>query len=239
MRTTRLLAAPLLLLLLSSPSWAATDYYVSADSVNVRSGPGTQYRILGVLTRNTRVPVSSSVGRWFKFVYRERTAYVHGDYLRRGTSTSTDTRPRSAAGFIQLRASGVGYYSYTTSSRRWGTPRMIYGLERVGRRWRAQGMPRMGVGDISNTNGGYMSGHPYSHRTGKDADIRPVRRSGEGPVTIHDAAYSRTRTRALFSLIFAELPVELIAFNDPRLYGPLARVIYAAGHHNHFHVRIP
>lgn len=229
-------------LLLAAPAWAAQVQYVTATSLNVRAGPGTGYRILGALRRGDRVSVVASDGRWRRFSYEGRAAWVHGDYLEsRSTSSSSGTaaRPRSRAGLIQLAASGPGFYSYTTSSRRWGTPRMIYGLERVARRWKARGMPRMGVGDISNTNGGPMSGHPYSHKTGKDADVRPVRRSGTGPVTITQAAYSRERTRALFGLVFAELPVQLIAFNDPRLYRPLSKVIYAAGHHNHFHVRIP
>lgn len=228
-------------LLLAAPARAAQVQYVTAASLNVRAGPGTGYRILGALQRGDRVSVVATDGRWRRFSYEGRAAWVHGDYLESRTSASSGTsgRPRSRAGLIQLPAAGPGFYSYTTSSRRWGTPRMIYGLERVARRWRARGMPRMGVGDISNTNGGTMSGHPYSHKTGKDADVRPVRRSGEGRVTIAQAAYSRARTRSLFALVMDELPVQLIAFNDPQLYRPLRKVIYAAGHDNHFHVRIP
>ena len=231
------------LLLLAAPAWAAT-HVVSAGPLNVRTGPGLSYRIVGTLAVGTRVTVSDTSGDWRKITHEGRGAWVHGDYLRRITTSTTTTiptrtRPRSRAGLIQLVASGPGVYSYTTAGRRWGTPRMVYGIERIGRRWKARGMPRMGVGDISLQNGGYMSGHPYSHRTGKDADVRPVKDRGEGPVTIYQTAYNRDRTRALLGLYLAELPVQLIAFNDPRIYQPLAKVIYADGHHNHFHVRIP
>lgn len=236
MRTRSWLAC---LLFLSAPAMAATTYRVTADVLNVRSGPGTSYRILGTLRRGQTVSVTDTSGAWRKFSYEGRAAWAHGDYLSR-VATTTSSRPRSRAGFIQLAASGTGFYSYTTAGRRWGTPRMIYGIERIARTWRSRGMPRMGVGDISLENGGTMSGHPYSHKTGKDADVRPVKDSGEGPVTIYQTAYNRTRTRALIDLWLRELaPVELIAFNDPRIYQALGKVIYAEGHHHHFHVRIP
>lgn len=150
-----------------------------------------------------------------------------------GGSTSIPTDlPRSSAGFVQLPASGTGFYGYYGANRRWGTPAMVYGLMRVGQAWAGNGA-RMGVGDISYKNGGPISGHA-SHQRGVDADLRPVRKDGgESPVTIHQSAYSRTLTSRLLRLIRQHLPVRLIFFNDSAIAG----VQHWPNHANHFHVR--
>ncbi len=75
-----------------------------------------------------------------------------------------------------------------------------------------------------------------SHKRGVDVDFRPLRTDGaRAPVTIHDAKYSRTRTRELVKYIRANtvLPVKLILFNDTAISGVQAY----SGHDNHLHVR--
>jgi murein endopeptidase len=92
----------------------------------------------------------------------------------------------------------------------------------------------MGVGNISLERGGYMAPHS-SHQRGVDVDIIPVRTDGrEDGVTIHQAAYSRSRTQSLLNLVWAELSIRVILFND----GGVTRVQYWPGHDNHFHVSI-
>lgn len=140
--------------------------------------------------------------------------------------------PRSSAGFVQLPASGTGFYGYYGANRRWGTPTMVYGLMRIGQAWSGNG-GRMGVGDISFKNGGKISGHA-SHRKGVDADIRPMRKdNAESPVTINQSAYSRSQTTKLLRLFRQKLPVHLIFFNDSHCPG----VQHWPNHDNHFHVR--
>ena len=70
---------------------------------------------------------------------------------------------------------------------------MVYGFERVARRWARDyaSWPRIGVGDISAEDGGYLSGHA-SHQKGVDMDASPVRNDGaEARVTIFDSASGR------------------------------------------------
>lgn len=150
------------------------------------------------------------------------------------------TAPVHISGFIQLPASGNGYYSYTSSYRRWGVPRMINGIKSTGSSWKSghPSWPRIGVGDISLQYGGYMSGH-VSHRLGVDVDVRPVRTYGEGPTSYGWSTYSRYRTtHLLVSHVKPRFPVRIIFFNDPALYGPYSWINYWPGHANHFHMRI-
>jgi len=146
---------------------------------------------------------------------------------------------KSRAGFIQLPASGDGFYGYTDAKGRWGTEKMIYGIERIGRAW-ASSKPascpgRLGVGDISLENGGPFAGHA-SHQKGVDCDMALPRNDGkESPrVDRFASAYSREGTQAAINTFRKELPVTMIFFNDPGVTG---RQNWP-NHDNHFHVRI-
>lgn len=201
---------------------------VSASTLNVRSGAGTSYRVVGQVTQDTWVAILDSDGDWREIGYEGQRAWVHGAYLQ-GAGVSAP-RATSSAGFIGLPASGPGFYSYTSAGNRWGVPAVIYGLERAGARWAKSGRPRAGIGHISLEKGGPFAPH-QSHREGKNVDVRPVRSSGEAPVTISDSAYSRAGTQALIDIVRAEINAYSVLFNDSGVSG----VTYYSGHHNHFH----
>jgi len=201
---------------------------VTASALNVRSGAGTSYRVVGQLTQDTWVAVLDTDGDWREIGYEGQRAWVHGAYLQ-GAGVSAP-RATSSAGFVALPASGPGFYSYTTAGNRWGVPNVIYGLERAGARWANTGRPRAGIGHISLEQGGPFPPH-QSHRFGKNVDVRPVQTGGEGPCTISDADYSRAGTQALIDIVRAEINAHSILFNDSGVSG----VSYYAGHHNHFH----
>jgi uncharacterized protein YraI len=227
----------------------AVTRYVSASSLNVRTGPSTRYRALGRLPYGQAVSVLGSSGVWAQINYGGRAAYVHGSYLT-GNRPSTggnnsggnnsggyaSSGRRSRAGFIQLANSGPGFYGYYASSKRWGRPALVYGIERAARRFKAANpsAPRLGVGDISLQNGGDISGHA-SHERGVDADFRPIRNDRrEGRTTRFQSTYSRTYTDRVIQLIRSETRVHLIFFNDLNIRG----VQRWPNHDNHFHVRI-
>lgn len=209
-------------------------HVTNASTLNVRSGPSTRYRKLGTLARGSSVAVVETSGAWRRLWYAGQRAWVHGSYLAAGMGSGSPpaSRPTSSAGFIQLGASGSGFYSYTRSGNRWGRPALIYGVERIGRRWARTGRPRMGTGDISYARGGRMSGH-VSHRLGEDIDVRPTLTS-ESPGTIYLSSYRRSWQQHMIDLYRAELRIDLILFNDTRVRG----VRSYPNHHNHFHARI-
>lgn len=65
----------------SNPAAGGTPMKVAAGVLNVRSGPGTQYRRLNRLTRGTQVSVIRSSGVWRQIALQGRLGWVHGAYL--------------------------------------------------------------------------------------------------------------------------------------------------------------
>src|SRR3989304_7637970 len=76
-RVFSLVAATLLLAsaAVSKPEAAAaaeqTWPYVTTDNVKVRSGPGTQYRVVAEIKSGTKVNVAASEGEWLKIVSKQ------------------------------------------------------------------------------------------------------------------------------------------------------------------------
>ncbi len=213
------------------PQPTGVVHTVTASALNMRTGPSTSNAVIRRLMRGNQVSVTRTSGGWSEVVHQGRSGWVSSRYLVRGTQLP----PRSSGGLINLPASGAGFTTYQSSYRRWGSPTMIYGLQRIGRRWaQERTRPRMQVGDISKEGGGQFPPHA-SHRYGTDADVRPARSNGtEGPVSIGQSYYSRNLTKRLIDLFYDELPITLMLFND----SSIPRRQYASGHHNHFHARI-
>ncbi|MEZ0228324.1 MAG: penicillin-insensitive murein endopeptidase [Planctomycetota bacterium] len=156
-------------------------------------------------------------------------------------SGSDGTQPggrKSNKGFIMMPASGDGFYGYYADSKRWGTEKFVYGLERAARTWisgtHQRNVSKMGVGDLSLENGGPISGHS-SHQNGVDGDFRMPRKDGaNSPVVIGDPNYDMMATQNQMNFIRRECKVTLILFNDSNVGG----VRYWPNHANHFHVRV-
>lgn len=74
---------------------AAYGYYTedtryATTSVNVRSGPGTKYSIVGGLNRGDIVKRTGESGKWIRVAYNGIEGYVYGKYL---SDTDLDTLP--------------------------------------------------------------------------------------------------------------------------------------------------
>ena len=59
---------------------------VTADVLNVRSGPGTSYSRIGQLTNGQTVTIVSSSNGWYKIKYGDGVGYVSKDYVSTSTS---------------------------------------------------------------------------------------------------------------------------------------------------------
>ena len=233
-------------------AWCARRYlapsqallrYVRASALNVRSGPSTRYRTLGRLPQGAPVGVTQVSSGWAKVSFQGLSGWVHAGWLqvaqpsaaspRPAPAPRAPPRPRSSRGFVALPAAGVGFESYTQAGKRWGTPALVYGIERAARRWSRERPDRMGVGDLSLERGGYFPPHS-GHREGREGDFAPVRSDRkELPVTYYSREYSRSATRRMIALLRAEVPTALVLFNDPGIPG----VQSYPGHDNHFHLR--
>ena len=108
---------------------------VTADTLNVRTGPGTEYDVQGSLPYGTEVQVLATEGEWCRIQYKGAEAYVSAAYLTavgggttattasattttaRGTTTSVTYTDRyiDAEGMLQFKTDGryVQANSYT------------------------------------------------------------------------------------------------------------------------------
>lgn len=80
----------------------------ATTTVNVRSGPGTKYSILGYLVKGETVQKTGTSGNWTKVVYKNQTAYVSSTYLSTYTGGSTGGGSSSSNSLLYaLRATAV------------------------------------------------------------------------------------------------------------------------------------
>jgi peptidoglycan hydrolase-like protein with peptidoglycan-binding domain len=134
--------------------------------------------------------------------------------------------------------SGRGWYHYGDDGiDDWGTANVIAQLQKIASYWyyNVRRSPRIGIGDISRSHGGYMPGH-VSHRDGKDCDISVPRNDGrEGGTQWNWGSYSRSLTRILLKRLWASGSVYRVLFNDPTLRAE-GLCTYYSNHDNHLHV---
>ena len=64
-------------------------YKVTADSLNVRSGPGTNYSSIGGLKKGATIVVDSISSGWAKFNFNGKTAYCSASYLDKVSSSTS------------------------------------------------------------------------------------------------------------------------------------------------------
>lgn len=60
---------------------AIGNYYINASALNVRSGEGTNYRIIGALPQGQKVQVISENSGWSKINYNGQTGYIGTRFL--------------------------------------------------------------------------------------------------------------------------------------------------------------
>ncbi len=63
--------------------------YVKGTYVNVRSGPGLGYSVIGSTNTGDSYTVSGKSGDWYKIAYKGTTAYINSSYLSVGGSGSS------------------------------------------------------------------------------------------------------------------------------------------------------
>jgi L,D-peptidoglycan transpeptidase YkuD (ErfK/YbiS/YcfS/YnhG family) len=95
-------------------AYAATvTYKVTATKLNVRSGAGTNYGIIGSVVKDQMLSVVSKSGSWYKINYNGRTGYVSSDYVQvSGTTTppAESTTYTVTASTLNVRSgAGISY----------------------------------------------------------------------------------------------------------------------------------
>lgn len=86
----------------TNSAWADTGV-IKGSVVNIRSGPGTNYQIVGTVYQGTQVTVSQQQGDWYKITIGNTTGWVNGSYITvqaaaKVTVTGTTVNLRSGPG---------------------------------------------------------------------------------------------------------------------------------------------
>jgi len=66
---------------------------VTASALNIRSGPGTNNKIVGVVVKGKKVTVHEKVGEWYKISYNGINGYVHSSYIKLEQSQTPTPNP--------------------------------------------------------------------------------------------------------------------------------------------------
>lgn len=156
----------------------------------------------------------------------------------------------SLSGGVLLPAVGVGFYTYNPATqetpgggdRQWGNALLVRNLLRLTEWWATAhpNAPRLGIGDLSQRNGGYFPGPGIghaSHQNGLDVDIRLPRRDGvEGPA--NETNYDRALTRQLVDRLVSQ-GAQLVLVGDA-IDVPRGGVVMTwPAHNDHVHARFP
>lgn len=86
----------------------ASGHTVNADTLNVRSGPGTNYAIVGTLAKGTVVNTVSTSGSWTQ-INSPKTGWVASQYLTNTPHTTSYTRYVNASSLNVRSGPGTGY----------------------------------------------------------------------------------------------------------------------------------
>lgn len=71
-----------------------TCYVNSEKGLNVRSGPSTDYSVIGTLSNGSKIEVTGESGGWYRFDYNDKDGFVATKYT---TTQATDSNGSNAA----------------------------------------------------------------------------------------------------------------------------------------------
>ncbi|XRG77841.1 SH3 domain-containing protein [Rossellomorea sp. GAMAL-10_SWC] len=78
------------------PVYNTIKYVVTGASVNIRSGAGTKYNIIGSATKNQKFDVISTSNGWHKIIYQRKTGYISAGYTEKEIDHSNDSTSTSS-----------------------------------------------------------------------------------------------------------------------------------------------
>ena len=137
---------------------------VTATSLNVRSGPGTQYRVIGLQFQGAQVQPTANQGAWFKITQSDGTeGWVHGAYLSQGGAQLAPTSSIPSGG------QNAGIQGALPGSSSGGTPAGAGNEQRS----------KAGFIQLKSSGTGYYGYYTASRKWGTPALIYGIMRVGQ------------------------------------------------------------
>lgn len=140
--------------------FANTIGVVTTSKLNVRSGPSTNYKVIGSLAKNNKVTILSSSNGWHKVrLSNNREGWSSSKYIRRGgQSSNSSSSNNTSKKTIKVQATAYTGYSTTSTGQKpvWGSiavdPRVIpYGTKVY--------IPQFDKVFVANNTGGAIKGN--------------------------------------------------------------------------------
>lgn len=82
---------------------------INADDVNVRSGAGTGYTVLGSTQKDTLYAYCGREGNWYKTAYKNKDAYIYADYCTVAYMDASENKQVEAVITEGCKCLGVAY----------------------------------------------------------------------------------------------------------------------------------
>lgn len=93
------------------PSVSAQYVVVTGSVVNLRSEASTSSTIIGKAYQGEKYLVSAVSGSWYRVVFGDQLAYLHGDYVRAETVSSAGTTGTVTGSVVNVRAGAATYHA--------------------------------------------------------------------------------------------------------------------------------
>lgn len=91
---------------------------ITANSVNFRTGPGTNYSSMGKLNKGYKVEYIGTSGSWTKIKYNGKTGYAYSDYVSTSSTSNNVTIKVVTATTLNVRSgAGTNYSKIGTLSK--------------------------------------------------------------------------------------------------------------------------
>jgi len=84
----------------STPTSKTAYVNTPGMTLNVRSGPGTTYSILGTLKHGEKITVTDENSSWYKLTYNGKTGYVSKSYVKDEPVSATPQAPAEKTGTV-------------------------------------------------------------------------------------------------------------------------------------------
>ena len=99
MKTVLRAAALAAATLVAASTASAATWWVGGSALNARSGPGTQYHVLGTFDPCTRVNVVGYSHGWAKIAWNNSHYWVSAKYLRDSACHAHKPKPKKGYGY--------------------------------------------------------------------------------------------------------------------------------------------
>lgn len=96
-----------------APAQSGGNGFIVGGTINVRTGPGTEFDRVTKLTTGKRVTIEGQEGDWYRISFDGGEGYVHGEYIREGDLQNSGLGAQVAE--LALQYQGVRYVYGGTS----------------------------------------------------------------------------------------------------------------------------